>query len=726
MSQTAKSDSPISGIEALQRKLERLEDECELVRAQLNEREMLEAASDRVEHGDVGTGIQLDERPFNTGQEAGERREIEARFQEYEQRFRAIMRNAPVEIALKDMEGRYIQVNRSWEISQGYSNEEVVGKTAHDIFEPEYADVFVERDHEVLDTGKTLQWEERAPHPDGTAHQYLAIRFPIADSQEKISGVCLIVTDIDERKRAELALRESEEQLRTIADNLPVTIGYIDKDERFRFINKTVEKWNSRPAADIIGKTVRELFDPDYYERLKPRIATVLSGQSVHFEELYNYRDGSIRYIDVTYIPDFNADKQVRGWFVLSQDVTDRKLTGEALRESERQIRMITDNVPVFIAYTNRDERLQFANKMVEQWYARPATEMLGKAARDLVSAKTYAQMKPNIDTVLAGNALRFEEIREFPDGISRHVDASYIPDTDEDGQTRGWFTLLQDITRRKRLEARLLRKERQEGISQLNALEKEMSKRIQAQELSTQRQEELNHISRVITINELGLSIAHEVNQPLSVISSQAQLCRDALQEGGIDRGQLSQWVKTIISNADRAAEIVRRIRDYSRKQKQDFAPVDVKLAIAETVDILRSGIDSRSVIVDIRIDDLLPMAYGDYIEFQQVIINLVQNALEAMSGVGVDRRELKVAARRNDQNMVEIAVTDTGPGIAVNRIEDVFKPFITTKEDGLGMGLSISSSIMESFGGRLWAVSNGKKGTAFFATLPVAEETV
>lgn len=728
MSQTAKSDPPISGIEALQRKLERLEAECGLLRAQLNAQEATKVASCRAEQAgqeELNTRGQQEESPFDADQEVAERRKIEAQLQKHEQRFRAIMKYAPVEIILKDTEGRYIQVSRTWENNHGHTSEEVTGKTASEIFEAEYADVFNERDRKVLDTGKTLEWEERAPHPDGTAHEFLVIRFPIADSQGEVTGLCLIATDIDERKRAEQALRESEEQLRTITDNLTVTIGYVDKDERFRFINKTGEKWYSRPAAGIIGKTVRELFDPDYYRRLKPRIETVLSGQAIQFEEANEYRDGSSRYIDVTYIPDFDDDGQTRGWFVLNQDVTDRKLAGEALRESERQIRTIADNLPVFIAYTDRDERLQFANKTVEQWYTRPAADMLGRTAKDLVSAELYAQMKPNIDTVLSGNAIRFEEIREFPDGVSRHIDVSDIPDIDEDGQTWGWFSLLQDITERKRLEAKLLQKERQEGIARLVALEKEMSDRIHTQELSRQRQEELNHISRVITINELGLSIAHEVNQPLSVISSQAQLCRDALQLGELDREQLSEWVKTIVSNAERAAEIVRRIRDYSRKQKLDFAPVDVKLAIAETLDILRSGIDSRSVTVDIRIDDPLPKAYGDHIELQQVIINLVQNALEAMADVGADRRKLNITAYRNDRNMVEIAVTDTGPGIAPDRIEDMFKPFVTTKEFGLGMGLSISSSIMESFGGRLWAVSDGKKETTFFATLPVVEQT-
>ena len=595
MSQTARSDQPIDGIEALQRKLERLEAECELLRGQLNAQEAPKAAPCRVEpvgksESDTARGPR----------DIADQRKIEAQLQKYEQRFQAIMKHAPVEIILKDTEGRYIQVSRNWERNHGHSSDAVVGKTASEVLEAEYGDVFAERDRMVLDTGETMECEELAPHPDGTAHQFLAIRFPISDSEGKVAGLCVIAADIDERKRAEQALRESEEQLRTI-----------------------------------------------------------------------------------------------------------------------------TDNLPVFIAYTDRDERLKFANKTVGQWYARPAADMLGKKVKALVSAKTYAQMKPNIATVLSGNAMRFEEIRAFPDGVNRHLDVSYIPDLDKYGQVLGWFSLLQDITERKRLEAKLLQKERQAGIAQLVALEKEMSERIHTQELSRQRQEELNHVSRVITINELGLSIAHEVNQPLSVISSQAQLCRDALQLGEIDRGQLSEWVKKIISNADRAAEIVRRIRNYSRKQKLEFAPVDVKLAIAETVDILRSSIDSHSVTLDLRIDESLPKTYGDYIELQQVIINLVQNALEAMADVRADRRKLKIAAYRNDRNMVAVAVTDTGPGIPADRIEAIFKPFVTTKEDGLGMGLSISSSIVESFGGRLWAVSDGNKETTFFVTLPVVEET-
>ncbi len=720
MSQTARTDTPIDGAEALQRKLERLEAECELLRAQLNIPAAPKTAPCRKEP--VG---QDDADAPQERRNVGERRKIEAQLQKYEQRFRAIMEHAPVEIILKDLEGRYIQVSRTWERNHGHRSEEIVGKTASEVFEAKYADIFAAGDRKVLDTGEILEWEEPAPHPDGTAHQFLAIRFPISDSTGKVTGLCTIAADIDERKRTELALRESEEQLRTITDNLPVFIGYIDKDERFRFVNKTAEKWYSRPGADIIGKTVRELLDANYYARLKPHIEAVLSGQSVHFEEAYKYRDGSSRHVDVAYIPDFNDDGLPRGWFVLAQDITDRKLAGEALRESERQIRTITDNLPVSIAYTDRDEHLRFANKTFERWKNKPVADMLGRKAKYNTNAKAYTQMKPHIDSVLSGNAIRFEEFREFPDGVCRHLDGSYIPDFDGNGQVLGWFSLLQDITERKRLEAKLLQKERQAGMARLVALEKEMSDRIHTQELSRQRQEELNHISRVITINELGLSIAHEVNQPLSVISSQAQLCRDALREGRSDTGQLTEWVKTIISNADRAAKIVHRIRNYSRQQKRDFSPVDVNLAIVETIDILKSSIDSRSVTVNVRIDEPLPKAYGDHIELQQVLINLVQNALEAMADVGADQQKLKITAYRNGRNMVEIAVADTGPGIPADRIEDIFKPFVTTKEVGLGMGLSISSSIMESVGGRLWAVSDGKTGTTFFATLPVLGET-
>lgn len=508
-------------------------------------------------------------RVFGVNQDVTESRLISSQLELYEQRFRAIMECAPVEIILKDTEGRYVQVSRAWENSHGHYNDEVIGKTTDEVFGPEYANLFIERDRKVLEAGDITVSEERVPQAGGVAHEFLAVRFPIRDGRGQIAGLCLIGTDINDRKRAERALLESEAQLRTVADNLPVFIAYVDRDERFQFVNRTAEEWFARPAAAFIGLRVQDLVLPESYIRLRPYIETVLSGKNVRFEETLTYPDDQRRTVELTYIPDIGAD-----------------------------------------------------------------------------------------------------------------------------GAARGWFSLIQDIT-----------------------------ERVRAQELSRRRQEELNHISRVVTINELGLSIAHEVNQPLSVISSQAQLCRDALKASGPDLAQLSEGVNTIIANAERAARIVHRVRNYSRKQKRNFADVDVGSVITETIDILRSGIEGRNVLVSLDIAPSLPRVSADPVELQQVIINLVQNALDAMEGGVEEGRRLNISANRNDRNMVEIAVADTGPGISADRIEEIFKPFVTTNNNGLGMGLSISSSIMESFGGRLRAVSNGQDGSVFIAALPASE---
>jgi C4-dicarboxylate-specific signal transduction histidine kinase len=232
----------------------------------------------------------------------------------------------------------------------------------------------------------------------------------------------------------------------------------------------------------------------------------------------------------------------------------------------------------------------------------------------------------------------------------------------------------------------------------------------------------ELARVARVMIMGELTASIAHEVNQPLGAIVVNAGACRRWLSQQPPAIGEAQQAADRIVRDADRAAEVIARIRTFVRKEKPRTAPVDINDTICEVLALARAEIERHRVSVETELAPLAPVA-GDKVAFQQVLLNLVMNAVEAMAPVEDRARELKIRSRRDEAGRVHVGVHDTGTGLGADDAERIFGPFFTTKPDGMGMGLWISRSIIEAHGGRMWASAASPCGSAFQFTLPAAE---
>ena len=262
--------------------------------------------------------------------------------------------------------------------------------------------------------------------------------------------------EIAARRQTEEELRESRDSLRLITDNLPVLIAYLDSSQVYKFVNKRTENWFGMPAGKIIGRRVDEIIDRPYYEKFKPHIDSVLAGNIEIFGETIRYPDGVKRSVEISYVPDFGKDGIVRGYFGLIIDLSDRVRAEEELRESRDYLRLITDNLPALISYMDADRRFRFANRQMEEWYARPESEILGKSVDDVFGRSAYEKMKPRIEEALSGRAVTFEEEIEYPDGQQRSVEINYIPHVGPNGDVRGYFGLVSDIGERKRTEKEL------------------------------------------------------------------------------------------------------------------------------------------------------------------------------------------------------------------------------------------------------------------------------
>jgi C4-dicarboxylate-specific signal transduction histidine kinase len=251
-----------------------------------------------------------------------------------------------------------------------------------------------------------------------------------------------------------------------------------------------------------------------------------------------------------------------------------------------------------------------------------------------------------------------------------------------------------------------------------------DVTERKQAEEALHKAQAKLAHVTRVTTLGEMTASIAHEINQPLSAVVNNASACLRWLAASNQEEAR--QSAALIIADGHRAGEIIGRIRALAAKSPPRKDWLDINETILEVIALARTEVQRNRASLETQLVDDVPLILGDRIQLQQVILNLIINAIEAMSGVGEGSRELLVSSEKNDSQGVLVAVRDSGPGLDPNSLDHLFTAFFTTKPQGMGMGLAISRSIIEAHGGRLWATANEGRGAVFQFTLPAAGERV
>ena len=244
-----------------------------------------------------------------------------------------------------------------------------------------------------------------------------------------------------------------------------------------------------------------------------------------------------------------------------------------------------------------------------------------------------------------------------------------------------------------------------------------------QAEAALRQVQAELAHVTRVTTLGELAASIAHEVNQPIAAVVTNAEAALRFLGRHPPDLEEVREGLHSIIKDANRAGDVIGRIRELMKKAPPRKDRMDINEAIHEVIELTRGQAVKSGASVQTALGEGLPLIEGDRVQLQQVALNVIINAVQAMSDAE-GPRELTITTAQAEPNGVLVAVKDTGPGLAPASLEQLFAPFYTTKPGGLGMGLSISRSIVEAHGGRLWVTANPPRGVVFQFTLPVHTE--
>jgi two-component system sensor kinase FixL len=257
------------------------------------------------------------------------------------------------------------------------------------------------------------------------------------------------------------------------------------------------------------------------------------------------------------------------------------------------------------------------------------------------------------------------------------------------------------------------------EGTLVLTAIV-DITARKQAEAEALRQRAELAHVARVSTMGELAASVAHELNQPLGAILANAEAADLFLNKNPPALDELRAILIDIRQDDERASEVIRRMRALLRKQELDRQPIEINSVVEDVLQVVSGDAALRKMAISAELSPGLPKILGDRVHLQQVLLNLVLNGMDAMAGEPRERRRISIRTRSSTAGLVELAVMDLGHGIELEKLSHLFEPFYTTKPNGMGMGLSISRTIIEAHRGRIWAENNASAGATFRVTLP------
>jgi PAS domain S-box-containing protein len=365
------------------------------------------------------------------------------------------------------------------------------------------------------------------------------------------------------------------------------------------------------------------------------------------------------------------------------------------LQSSEDRLRLVIDTIPAYAWSARPDGSVDFINQRFLEFTGRSKEDILGWGWDSLVHPDDLTRYVGEWQAAVAtGEPMESEARVRRMDGDYRWLLIRNVPLHDKPGNIVNWYGTAIDIEERRR-----------------------------AEEALRQAQADLARVNRMTTMGELTVSLAHEVNQPIAAAVTNANTCLRWLTRDHPDVEEARAAATRIVKDGTRAAEIIKRIRSLFKKSQPQRESVDTNEVIREMIILLRGEAIGHSISVRTELAEDLPQVMGDRVQLQQVLMNLMMNSIDAMKEVD-GTRELTIKSQRGENEELLVSVSDTGAGLPPLQADQIFKAFFTTKVQGTGMGLSISRSIVESHGGRLWAAENSPRGASFHFALPTKVE--
>jgi PAS domain S-box-containing protein len=597
-------------------------------------------------------------------------------------------------------DGAFDYVSRRWSEYTGISAQDALGSGWMAAYHPDDIGKHQEKRLASLVSGEPVMNEVRLRRADGQYRWHLIHGVPLRDASGNIVKWYGAAADIEDRKGAEQALRRSERELRDLIETMPAMAVAALRDGSPTFVNRRWTEYTGLSAEDTEGSGWKTAIHPEDFERwLNLWRVCLATGQP--FEDEARFRrasDGEYRWFWTRGVPLRDEEGNIAGWYGLGMDIQDRKTAEqehERLRQLERQVerelQLTIDTIPAIVVRYRRDGSIEFLNQTWRTYTGLSQDRLQGQGWRGAVHPddlpKREAAWRAHLPT---GQPFEMEQRLRRADGEYRWFFVRRVPLRDENGEVIRWYAVAHDIEDQKRAERAL-----------------------------QTAQAELAHVTRVTTLGEMSASIAHEINQPLFAIVTNAEATLLLLSRDVPDIQEARAGIAEVIKNAHRAGEVIRRIRDFSKKAHPHMLQLNINEVVEEAVKLVRHEALRHGVTIRFEFASGLPLVRGDRIQLQQVIVNLAVNGMEAMTSVQDRDRVLIVRTQRDRSDRILVAVADAGVGIEPENRNRVFDAFHTTKPGGLGMGLAICRSIIEAHGGRLWADANVPCGAIFRFTV-------
>jgi two-component system sensor kinase FixL len=488
---------------------------------------------------------------------------------------------------------------------------------------------------------------------------------------------------------------DSELRFRTLFDSAAEFIFVIDPDGYITLTNRYVTEQSGYSPGDLSGRHIKDFFTDASRQLCECNFPTLRSKGHTRAETEFVCKDGRILQMEcvATAIPDRRGE--YTSFLIMQRDITERKRTAAALADSESKFRAIFNSTIQFIGVLSPDGILLEANKAALEFAGITDKEVVGRPFWDTAwwqgLEEEQQRLKSAIERASRGELVRYETVHNSMDGNIIHIDFSLKPVLNELGETVFIIPEGRDITERRR-----------------------------AEDLACQHQRESAQLMRLSVMGEMAASIAHELNQPLTALISYCGTALSQLENHSAVPDGFLEMLTRANEQAHHASRIIQHIRNFVTKGTTNRKLVEIDQIIQEMSRLLDWELCNSDI--TLTLDPGCPgqRVVANSVQIEQVVLNLVRNSIEAIQNAGIQTGNIVVKTRQAGDRSLVISVTDNGPGIEPAMRDHLFEPFRTSKETGMGMGLSISRSIIQSHQGKIWQEQSDPQGAVFCIVLP------
>lgn len=598
--------------------------------------------------------------------------------------------NAPCGYHSLDQDGVFVRINNTELKWLGYTRDEIVGKMKiSQLYTPKGRQLFERTFPLFKEQGAVHDIEVDIVRKDGTQMTVLLSATAIYDAAGRFLMSRSTMFDITVRRHAEEGLRLHSAIISHMEEGIFLVRA---SDGLIVYANPKFEQMFGYAPGELLQRHVNVINSPsgqDPERTARVIVEALIKKRTWQGEVLNVKKDGTPLWCHAS-VSTFEHHAYGTVWISIHQDITERILAEKKLNESEARFRAMADNAPIMIWVADAGVKQSYTcrNFFNQGWH-----DFTGLSLEQIQDHNWQLSIHPDdrehclntcLGALVTTQPFKLEYRLRRYDGVFRWIQDSGVPRFTEDGEFLGFIGTCVDVTDQKLFE---------------------------------EMRAEIEHVGRLNIAGEMASGLAHELSQPLTAASNYLDGCLHRMQDGEWDREKLQKAVKLAHLQTERAGSIINHLKDLIRKQGHERAMMDINQLIKDSVDFLEHDLNRQSIRV---IPDFveLPQVRVNKIEIEQVLLNLMKNAIDSMAAL--PRRELRLSTRLAESDKILITVGDTGKGVPAGDLEQVFNPFQTSKQNGLGLGLAICRSLVENYGGRIWAEQNGDAGMEFSFTLP------